>query len=160
MCYVSWKLPTFLANFHTSLNIVSSVLLQLDHITKYLLFTCSQFCEKLTWRSFWLYANPGDANTQHLLRLSGIGQMPLHKCRNTIWCAMCIERPRWGRGRGGAHGPLGSNNPAARRRHQAGLVWFKMRQISFGDVSMINMTKIYVFNRSNRVSCLSEAVRA
>ena len=43
-----------------------------------------------------LYLNPEETNTQHLFRLSGIGQMPLHRCRNTIWCALSGQGGRGG----------------------------------------------------------------
>ena len=33
-----------------------------------------------------LYVIPEEGNTQHLFTLSGIGQMLLCMCRNTIWC--------------------------------------------------------------------------
>ena len=72
--------------FDMHLNIASSLLLQSgDHETKYLFFTCLQFCKNVTIRAdFELYVNPEDAIRQNLFVLLGIRQMPLHKCRTAI----------------------------------------------------------------------------
>ena len=39
--------------------------------------------------------NFGDANAQRSFRLSGKGQVLLHKCMNTIWCAMSGQGEGW-----------------------------------------------------------------
>ena len=44
--------------------------------------------KNLPYADFELNVDPAGANEQHLFRLSGIGQMPLHKKRNTIWCVL------------------------------------------------------------------------
>ena len=43
---------------------------------------------------FELNVNPVDGNTQHLFKLSDIRQMPLHKCKSIIWCALSGQGER------------------------------------------------------------------
>ena len=50
-----------------------------------------------------LYVIPEESNTQHLFTLSGIGQMLLCMCRNTIWCEFS---GRGGGVGGGGHAAL------------------------------------------------------
>ena len=67
-----------------SLNIVSSILLQLETIKQNTYFSpAHSFVKNLLDADFELYVNPGDAHMQHLF-ISSIGQMSLHKCRDTI----------------------------------------------------------------------------
>ena len=75
--------------FDISLNIVSSAVWRSEIIKQSTYFPLVQFFFKnLQCANFELYVNPGGANMQHLFKLSGIGQMPLYKCRNTMWCAL------------------------------------------------------------------------
>ena len=68
---------------------MSGVLLQPEIIKQSTYFSPANiFVKNFNDADFELYLNPEEANTQHLFRLSGIGQMSLHKCRNTIWCAL------------------------------------------------------------------------
>ena len=104
--------------FDISLNIVSGVLLHSEIIKQRAYFSPAHSSAKnLHNADFELHANPGDANTQCFLRLSGTAHMLLHKRRNTIWCALSCQD-----GGGGVCGPLGSKNTAARWRLQSGLL--------------------------------------
>ena len=100
MCFVSWK-------FDRSLNTVCSVLLLQEAIKQRIFFSfVHSFAKNLCFADFELYVNPGDANTQHLFKLSGIGQK---QCTSSGIMA-CIERPRFMR----SVKTLSSNNPAVR----------------------------------------------
>ena len=71
--------------FGRSLNIVSSILLQSGIIIQSTYFSpVYSFVKNFHDADFEPYVNPGEVNMQHLFRLSEIGQMPLHKCRNII----------------------------------------------------------------------------
>ena len=146
------KCALFHGNFlDISLNVVSSISLQSEAIKQRTYFSpVHSFAKNLHYTDLELYVNPWDVNVQHLLRLSGIGKMPLHKWRNTIWCALSGQ---------GSLCLLGSKNPAARRRQQSGLLWCNIWNLSFGDVPIKNMTRIYVLCCFNKSSCLSETVR-
>ena len=81
-----------------------------------MVFTCSQFCENLHDTDSELYANSGDAITQHLFGLSGMevdaaAQVQDHNLVCVEWLGE-VEREC---------GPLGSKNPAPRRRQQSGV---------------------------------------
>ena len=79
-------------------NIVSFVLLQPEIIKQSTYFSPVYiFVRNFHDADFELYVNPEEPNTQHLFRLSGIGEMPLHKCRNTICCTL---RDQGGKGGG------------------------------------------------------------
>ena len=148
--------PLFHENFFdstTSLDIVGGVSLQSGIINQRTYFSpVHSFLEKIDDPDFQIYVNPGDANAQHLFKLSRMGHMPPHEFRSTVWCALSGQS----RGRG-ACGPLGFNNPAARWR-LFGLLWCYAWHIMFGDVPMINMTKTCVLCHLNKTSCLSETV--
>ena len=107
--------------FERRLNTSGYVLMQSEIIKQSVYFPPVYiFVKNFHGADFKLYLNPEEANTQHLFRLSGIGQMPLHKCRNAICCAL--------RGQGGgACALLCSKNPAARRRQQSVLLWHTTR---------------------------------
>ena len=96
--------------------------------------------------------SPGDPDTQYSFRLSSIGQMPLHKHRNTIWCVLS------GQGGDGGMRPLGSKNPAARRQ-QSGLLCRSIWHICVEDVPMINLTRDIRLLPVNKTLCLSETVK-
>ena len=75
----------FMDFFDKSLNIVSSILLQSGIIIQNTYFSpVYSFVKNFHDADFEPYVNPGEVNMQHLFRLSEIGQMPLHKCRNII----------------------------------------------------------------------------
>ena len=85
--------------FEGRLNTVSGILRQPEIIKQSTYFSPPYiFVKNFHEADFELYLNPEEANTQHLFKLSGIGQMPLHKCRNTIFCAL---RGQGGKGGGG-----------------------------------------------------------
>ena len=71
--------------FDRRLNIVSSVILQSGIITQSTyLSPVYGFVKNFHDTYLEVHVNPEEANIQHLFRLSVMGQMPLHKCRNTI----------------------------------------------------------------------------
>ena len=87
--------------FGISLNIMSSVLPQSEVIKHSTYFSpVHSFAKNSHYADFAIHVT----DTQHLFRLSGVGQVPLLKCRNTKWCSLS------GQGSGGL---LGSKNPVA-----------------------------------------------
>ena len=100
---------------------MGSILLQSEIIKQSTYFSpVNSFVKNFHDAHFEFQLNDEKANAQHLFRLSGTGQMSVHKCRNTIWCALSGQG---GKGGGVACGLLGSKNPAARRRQQSALLW-------------------------------------
>ena len=103
--------------FDRRLNIVSSVMLQSEIIRQSTYFSPVYiFVKNFHKTDFEPYLNPEEAN-----RADVNAQVQEHNM-------LCVERPEW-KGEG-ACSPLGSKNPAARRRRQSVLLW--------------HMTRIYV----------------
>ena len=106
---------------------MSNILLQADAIKQGTDFSpVHSFANNLRYANFKLYVNPGDVDTQDLFRLSGGGQMPLHKCRNTIRCALSDQ---------GSCGLLDSKNPAARRSTTIGIALMQYMEPKFRRVA-------------------------
>ena len=128
--------------FDISWNIVSGIFQQWEIIKQSTYFRpVDSFVKNAHAAETKLYINPVDANKQHLLISSSIGQM--HSTSAGTQYGV-----NWGQG-GGTCSSLGSNNPAESQWQQSGLLWCSKWRISFRNVPMISMTKICILCFSN-----------
>ena len=100
-------------------------------------FSPVQILWRTSWRKLWVgfCVNPVDDNMQHLLRISGIRQMLLQRCRNTIWCTLSGQGVCVCLGGGGACSPLGSKTGwkvlAGQNIRETERRWYSRRQENF-----------------------------
>ena len=136
--------------FDIGLDNVRSILLQSETTKQCTCFSpVYSFAKNLYYAGFELYVNPGDANTQHLFIVSGIGNMLLHKWRNTLWL-------RW------ATGFIRSvrfHESSSKTATAIGIALTQLRNASFGDEPIGNMTRIFVLCCFNKTSYVSEPVK-